>query len=600
MRGIELNLEQVHALHAIALARDLERLAQVLNHAFPEVAPRLGDRYTALVARAVQRGAEFGLTHGLAVARYLACWCVLGAEFETKPAFAWAHDILTDNARGEGNKVFQLCLRAKDALAEVNAPDTPSRTASFVQGLAALDQSLSEYGDLGGLLAREPLHLGQACDLDAVDFRINDTPALQVYQTIEGTWQLGPAAVTPRHFSVIAAAAAPGQTPSPTAASDSASASTTLPPQLSLLLPTRGRHPARLRLRTAACCEAHPQVQHNGENGISAWRRHQALDIVLPLQPPPLPTAPSASPSSPGLGVPGTAQRSLLTLSTCGLRSSGRPLGALETQLAVYPADQQLQLWQRAALPATQWSEPGAPQAARSTTAPTCRLERDGQTLDASPWVKSLQALDQQVMEGLNQLFRSWTRDGGVTQAQMTAEPAVLVGNAGLTWGFTAHAEGLTQPPLFRLAGQLDLMACQLNLMLSGTLNLGGARCQVRLRHMQATPLQTRWECPDAQTALAEALQPASCSFSQGFELLLTSLPSRSLAMVCAIGPVQGKLTGSFGLRARADQVGLEWFAKLALEPLSVRLQLSHPLLGSQQLSHPLLPALSLLDWSAR
>ena len=298
MRGIELNLEQVQALRAIALARDLERLAQVLNHAFPEVAPRLGDRYTALIARAVQRGAEFGLTHGLAVARYLACWCVLGAEFETKPAFAWAHNILTDNARGEGNKVFQLCLRAKDALAGVNAPATPSHIASFVQGLAALDQSLSEHGDLGSLLTREPLRLGQACDLDAVDFRVNDTPALQVYQTVEGTWQLGPAAVTPRHYSVIAAGAAPGQTPGP-AASDSAPASTTLPPQLSLLLPARGRHPARLRLRAAACCETHPQVQHNGENGISAWRRHQTLDIVLPLQPPQLPAVPSASPSSP-------------------------------------------------------------------------------------------------------------------------------------------------------------------------------------------------------------------------------------------------------------------------------------------------------------
>ena len=51
-------------------------------------------------------------------------------------------------------------------------------------------------------------------------------------------------------------------------------------------------------------------------------------------------------------------------------------------------------------------------------------------------------------------------------------------------------------------------------------------------------------------------------------------------------------------LRPRADALGLQWFAKLEIVPVSVILYLHDPLLGQQELVRPLLPALKLLDWS--
>ena len=82
---LQLNAEQVQALQAIKRARDIRQLSDALALAFPDVPGRLGDRYGALIGHGVQRAATHGLDHAVCVARYLACWFMLGAEFETKP-----------------------------------------------------------------------------------------------------------------------------------------------------------------------------------------------------------------------------------------------------------------------------------------------------------------------------------------------------------------------------------------------------------------------------------------------------------------------------------------------------------------------------------
>ena len=90
---LQLNAEQVQRLQAIKLERDIAHLSQVLAQAFADVPGRLGDRYALLVAHGMQRGAAQGLTHGLCVARLLACWFVLGAEFEATPGLLFGFAI---------------------------------------------------------------------------------------------------------------------------------------------------------------------------------------------------------------------------------------------------------------------------------------------------------------------------------------------------------------------------------------------------------------------------------------------------------------------------------------------------------------------------
>ena len=134
----------------------------------------------------MQRGAAQGLTHGLCVARLLACWFVLGAEFEAKPGFEWAQEILASTRREQGAKVFQLCRRSREELARLalQAPPLPGlmAAAAFDQAIAALDAALMHMGTLGSLLPGFAVALGEACDIDALDLRLVETVQPQAYR----------------------------------------------------------------------------------------------------------------------------------------------------------------------------------------------------------------------------------------------------------------------------------------------------------------------------------------------------------------------------------------------------------------------------------
>jgi hypothetical protein len=127
-----LNPEQIAGLRALQRERDLALLGEQLALAFPEAPARLGERYPTLIALAAQRGAVQGLTHLVALARYLACWVTLGAEFEGKPGFEWAASLLAAKGRDEGSRVFATgSSPSPRRRAHRPPPSTPPSTSSI-------------------------------------------------------------------------------------------------------------------------------------------------------------------------------------------------------------------------------------------------------------------------------------------------------------------------------------------------------------------------------------------------------------------------------------------------------------------------------------
>ena len=55
---------------------------------------------------------------------------------------------------------------------------------------------------------------------------------------------------------------------------------------------------------------------------------------------------------------------------------------------------------------------------------------------------------------------------------------------------------------------------------------------------------------------------------------------------------------GACGLRPRPDGAGLQWFARLEVEPVQALLHVESPWLGRSSVFRTLLPAMPLLDWS--
>ena len=605
---LQLNADQIQRLRAIVLQRDVQRLCDALSASYPDIAARLGERFSALVAHGVQRAAAQGLDHAVCVARYLACWFMLGAEFETKPGFGWALAILSDPRRPQGAKAFQLCRRTREELARLAQQPVPvpgvMAPVRFTETLAALDAALADRSTLGGLWPGALMQLGEACDIDAIDVRLVDAGWRQHYTMAQGQWTRVPCRPLLAQFglSALGGTSADPAVPSPASA---APAAPTLPAAFTVLAQAPGGAAARVKVRTraAACCDPllHPLVTLNSAAGQRAWRGPQAAEIDLALHAnasPPIPVP--ADRLQPAIAVDNTPDLLPLGFTSCGLRVSGASLGEPVLPLAVYSADQHLLVWRREAgapvsLPAANATPADAAPTAGLTA--RCRVERDGQALDATPWVATLQALDVALAEGLGRVLSAWERDSGVEQGRLTAEPVLMAGTAGLTWGWAEGPHGVLAAPHLRVEGLLDLVVCQLNLQLWGQLLLGGSASRLRL-HCSGRELLSAPLVRDASTDLAGMLKPAQRAFRQPFFLQIEPLAHAGLALVDIAGPVSGALVGSAGLRLRTDGPGLQWFISLAIEPVSVALRLHDPLLGQRALLHPLLPAIKLLDWS--
>ena len=574
----QLGPEQTKGLAAIARARDLVRLGQALTAAFPGLRERLGERMGELVALAAQRGSAQGLTHLLCLARYLACWVALGAEFETRQP--WAATILGDAVRHQGAKAYQLCVRVAEQLR--SAPQQAQiGTADFMQALQQLDAALVAAGTLGSLLPRQRIQLGSACDLDAVELRLIESGWRLHYTAQGGPWRRAPCA--PPLDSVTVMHQAGGES------------APVLPPQITLLSPALGADSvARLRVRVKAehRCDAtlHPLVQLYGRQGLHELRGDDAAQASFALQ--------AAVPERvPPIGEELTPELWPLAMASCGIRGSGVATTELATRLAVYPAHQYLLAWRREPTQPLQWpaSETAA---AAAPPLPRCRLERDGRLLDAAAWQQGLQALDVKLRQGLARLFTAWERESGVSAGQMSADAAVLCGAAGITWGWEEGPAGIADLPYLRIEALFDLIACRINVRLSGRLARSGTHSQLTLTTAGEVPLQCAWQRGAAEEDLAAAAQPLQVPVRQGFALAVQPLADPQLALLSAASAVRGALVGAVGLEPRPDGPGLRWFARLSIEPVSVALRVADPLLGEQRHTQALLPAFKLVDWS--
>lgn len=581
-----LNVEQATRLQALQAQRDRRHLAQAMTDAFPALAAKAGDRLDALIAHGEQRAAAYGLTHALALARYLACWVVLGTEFESRSGHTWALDLLDDRSRSEGAKVFQLVCRCREELQRLleaggSATSDLPKLVDFDFAINQLDEQFRALGVMGSLKRGTRLTLGQACDIDAIELREHDAPPIQIYRFEHGQWS---------RFSGNTAQAVPVVV--------TAAAAEQWPVRLSMLGQPPSGLPAQLRLRLRAgnCCDpaTHPRVVQFTETGLFDWRGAQTADLVL-FQHAPEPDPPPPKALRPQLGYSGGARFGRLQLSSCGLREQGASMGELATDWCVYPSAQLWMLWRREAAPERQWSTaattpPHQPRAA-------CIIESDGQRLDATGWQAGLQMLDTQLDQGLERIFTAWCREGAFEQPQMVAEPALLCGDFGLTWGWLPSAEGLCGTPCHRVAGQMELIAARLSLRLSGQLKLGESQSHWRLHCSGQVPLAVQWDLA-AGGGGAELPPPdAQVAFRLPFVLQVDAAANESACMLDA-SLVAGAVVGQCGLRQRSDGMGWQWFARMAIEPVHVQCRVSDPLLGLLHWRRMILPEMALVDWS--
>ncbi|TAL19084.1 MAG: hypothetical protein EPO01_15265 [Aquabacterium sp.] len=585
--------DQQDLLLRLALQRYLQRLGAACAPLWPALAERLQDRYPAFVELAVQHAQRHGLADGLCVARYVNLWFVFGPAFDEKPGYEWAREILSDGRRGEAARAHQLSVRTKE---ELGRRATPKPAGPAVPGAAVgasglptvdvyesseekLAAAMRDSGRLGDLLEGSLDELLPACDVELVEVALKDISWRQVYrkgEAADAPWQRQPLGAFPDRVRV-------------------GNDMTALPPELAVLSSSRGT-PATLVVRTRplTLCDAHPRLSLAGAQGLQEWRGRDALAVSLPLFDQSQPGTP-ANGLVPPLAVESSPTPHLLKLVTCGIRDAGLPIGELNTRIAVYSAEQWLQVWRLAPLSPIALPEGhGAPLAAPALS---LKLERDGQQQDHTAWQRGFSRLPALLHDSLGKLLTAWERTSGVTGGRLEAESALLAGQAGLAWGWREGPLGLVEAPYLHVDAVLELIACALDLRLRGQFDWHGTRSQLLLRCQGRSELRVRAQRDAATLALPAAMQPAQTAFRFPFTLELEPVATEDLALLQAAAPT-GAISGACGLRPKTDGPGLQWFANLKVEAAGAAFTVADPLLGGARQARPLLPAMTLLDWS--
>jgi hypothetical protein len=581
-----LSQEQTSRLVALQRQRDLRHLGAALASAFPEAQTRLAQRWDEFVVHGATRAAAFGLRHLLCVARYLASCIVCGADLETRQP--WAGAILNDSQRGQGAKAYQLCVRALEQLGSAPHPGpaaaavNAANAAAFSLALKQLDQQLAAAGTLASLLPRDRISLGAACDVDALELRLLEPQWRQHYTAQAGPWRRE--------------ACAPKEVCATLVHDPLADAPARLPEQITLLSqPAHAGAAAQLRVRvkTEHRCDPqlHPLLQCLGPADTRVLRGDLAGETTFSVHaPPPAADAPALT----HMGEEDSPQYMALTVACCGLRSRGVPLGELATRLAAYDAKQHLIAWRREPTPAWQLPADAPPPVVPAR----CRREADGQLVDSSSWAQGFADLDLALQQGLARLLTAWERESGVSDGKLAIEAAVLVGQAGITWGWAETAQGIAGPPYMRVEGLSDLVACRLALCFTGTLARAGSRALLSLTTDGSTALTGPWQRGPEDAALFVVAATQQVQVRQHFELRVQPLADAGLAVLARCAPLQGAISGAVGLEQRPDGPGLRWFVRLAVEPVVAQLRIMDPLLGVHTLAQRLLPAQVLVDWS--
>lgn len=548
-------------------------LVAAIEAGWPDMAARLGERREAFLARAGEQARQQGLLDVDGAARYLNLCFAFGPAFETRPEHEWALALLVDERLAPAVKLHQLVHAGAEALAR-RGGDAQALLATDARLLEALDR-LEPDGT--------PPRPRQACDIEALEFRVLDTDWRREYRLEGGAWQHLPAPPAPAPLRVDAA---------------------TQPPltQLCLLSQAAGLGPqARLQLRQAlhGRCDQplpHPQLRWLGGHGLMTAQGHAAQTTSFTVGALPPPAAP------PGWGVrllqEPAPELTLLELDSCGLRDRGVPMGSQRLQVWSWPAQQWLLTWQRDRQLEQTWPRPpAAPPLPPASQGLRLRLARDGAPRAAPAWAEGLgPGLEAALLAGAEQLFAAWS--ASAQSPRMSLRAGLFNGHAALTWGLRDNPAGLAAQPLLRVAGDFKL-GLQLELLLAGEIEQAGARAQVTLRIALDSELALQLEHARAAPPLPEVLAPLQQRLRCPVTLTFAPLASDTGLLWSEFGPPTGALVGAFGLRPSPQGGGAwQWFLQLALEPVVAPMALQDPLLGRSAQHVALLGSVPLLDWS--
>ena len=570
------------ALEAAAWSEFVEQLGTALAAHWPTLPTQLGERYATFVQLAVDQALARGLRGAAAVARYVNLCVVWGPGFHDRPGFEWARALLAAPAKDDWSLTHRLMRGSDQALRQMeHARIDP---AALERSDADLCGRFGHLGRQGELHPPEPRPLPRAaCDLEAVELRLLDDsgPGRAYRLDAEGDWQ----------FDELPAPA-PLRVRGP---------EWPMPERLSLLVhEPPGATPTRLqtRVRAHAQCDpdTHPAVRVLGPHGIWRWAGHatRAVDWPLACRP-----QPSAGRAAAGLLAEETeAEYQRLHLDACGLRDEGDPQGPLQTDLAIRPAAQWWQQWQRSA-PAEQTLLPGGPRWQAGST--RCRLECDGQAREALAMQRRFeQSLDAILADGMDKLLMSWAAVPDLASPGIEGRIGLLIGEAASTWGWHLAAPSLGSPVLMRLVSRITAQACQADLVLRGEWSLMGTRSRLALRLSGDCALQAILSHEAGAPPLHDSV-PATLQARWRFPITLSHEPLATAegTLLQLDGPPSGALIGEAGLRPCASGCGgWTWFARLAVEEVTVPLRVTDPLLGERHHLAILLPAQTLADWS--
>ncbi|MBT9494727.1 MAG: hypothetical protein IV107_20770 [Paucibacter sp.] len=576
------------ALEQAAWHDFVQRLASQLAGLWPAMEALLGERYPMFVDLAVEQAGKLGLQHAASVARYANLCFVWGPGFQAKAGFEWAAAALAKAGESEWLSTHQLLQRSLLELQRL--PSAKVEPQTLMAADSALLSAFEGLGRQGAMLARsaEPQVLPRAaCDLEAVDLRLlegaaDEAHGPQEYRLDGQYWQRVKVAAPPvLHVE----------------------AGRPLPALIAVLSPQPAAGQAvklQMRVRSHAVCngDVHPALSFNGPLCRWDWVGHETRAVSWPV------AAREQAPAGPGPGCVMAEETSpelyKLALDTCGLRDEAEPLGALQTLVYAWPAEQwwlEIQR-ERPQAGAAQTLLPGAHRWARGIS--RCRVERDGLGQDSTALLQQFeQGLDGAVAEALQKTAAAWEQTVGLSGARFEANLGLLVGKLACTWGWRYGAGGLDGRALMRLVALLDLDACIADLMLAGDLTLAESSTRVSLRCVGRAAMQQQIQHEVAGPGLSETLLSGVVTWRFPFELSLEPVANDAACLLQQAGPLRGALVGEAGLRPNSKGgSGWEWFVGLRIEAVLAPLQWNDPLLGQAQQLLPLLPALKLIDWS--
>ena len=550
---------------------------RILASHWPDLYVRLGHRAFDYLDAARRKADMYRFAQDATIARYINLCCALGPNFEEKPDNEWALAVLADERIEEWVKLHQLVIRSSAALCR-RSGDGRHVSEQLIRADAALldfhDSQIKAINSDAELLARV------ACDTDAVDIRVLETDWRQVYNKVDGVWQMAGLSIADAHVRF--------------------NSSQSVPKQINVLTHASKRGPmARLQVRMlmhARCNQdIHPFVTFAGTHGLSQWRGHlaQAVSWQMSALPPTL--------VAEGMGaalfeetIPDTA---LLRIISCGVRDDGVPTGVLQTYVFAYLADQYLFVLQREAGVELCWPVSPEVSSSQGLGVTRCRVERNGELLISAGWTQGFQEdLHRELYAGLNRLFFAW--QATTRNSTMKSSLALMIGQAFLTWGWHEGAGGLTGQPFMRVAGELDLNHL-IDLELTGEVELGVTRTRVRLVVKGDAPMKHLLARDATQPGLFDVLLGVTVRWQMPFCIEFDPIAVDEAALWCEAGPCVGTLVGEVGFRPRlSGGCGWQWYVRMNIEPVSVPVCVHDPVLGQSRHSLHLLPRVHLLDWS--